>query len=59
MPIYDTVCDNCGHQYDDWRGFDDPQPKCPKCGEPTRNVIHSPRVTFKGKGFYETDYRKK
>jgi len=59
MPIYDMKCEKCGHQFDDWRGANAPKPECPKCGGPTRNIIHAPRVTFKGSGFYETDYKGK
>ncbi len=30
--------------------------ECPDCGAPTRRVLHSPAIHFKGSGFHNTDY---
>ena len=35
---------------------EDPLEKCPECGAPTRRVLHSPAIHFKGSGFHNTDY---
>ncbi|MFA6600393.1 MAG: zinc ribbon domain-containing protein [Candidatus Omnitrophota bacterium] len=60
MPTYDYECDACGH------AFEKVQPmianaikKCPKCGKnKARRLIGTGGgILFKGKGFYQTDYR--
>ena len=32
MPLYDYVCDACGHEFERWHGMGDKLPRtCPKC----------------------------
>lgn len=58
MPIYDYRCEACGHEFDDLRGFNDPDPEaCPKCGEDAvRKLITGGNFQLKGSGWYVTDY---
>jgi predicted nucleic acid-binding Zn ribbon protein len=38
---------------------DDPLVDCPECGEPAlKRLISAPRFRLKGKGWYETDFKK-
>ncbi len=59
MPIYEFECKKCGL-------FDDliPHKKideevCPTCGAKVKRILSSTSLSFKGTGFYETDYKKK
>ncbi len=59
MPIYEYKCEN-GHVFDVMqRMSDDPLTECVKCGAPVRKVLHPVGISFKGSGFYSTDYSKK
>ena len=66
MPIYEYICPTCGHEEDVLQSIDAPGIKCRKeskghfCNTDMEKKISniSPPV-FKGKGFYETDYKKK
>lgn len=56
MPIYEYKCDN-GHFFDMMqRMSDDPLTTCIKCGASVRKVMHPVGISFKGSGFYSTDY---
>lgn len=56
MPIYEYRCDE-GHEVEVMQSIsEDPLEKCPECGAPTRRVLHSPAIHFKGSGFHNTDY---
>lgn len=56
MPIYEYRCDK-GHEVDVIQSMsEDPLSECPECGAPTRRVLHSPAIHFKGSGFHNTDY---
>src|SRR5574341_1019794 len=58
MPIYDHLCDHCGHAFSVVRSFDDPPVEhCPACGERPRRLIALPAIVFKGSGWYKTDSR--
>jgi putative FmdB family regulatory protein len=60
MPLYEYLCQKCGHRFEEIRKFSDKQPtKCPKCGGVLEQVISAPAVQFKGSGWYVTDYPKK
>jgi predicted nucleic acid-binding Zn ribbon protein len=38
---------------------DDPLLECPECGEPAlKRLLSAPRFRLKGKGWYETDFKK-
>ena len=59
MPIYEYKCEN-GHVFDVMqRMSDDPLTECPECGAFVRKVLHPVGISFKGSGFYSTDYSKK
>jgi predicted nucleic acid-binding Zn ribbon protein len=36
---------------------DDPLVSCVECGAPVRKVMQPVNISFKGSGFYSTDYR--
>jgi putative FmdB family regulatory protein len=60
MPLYEYVCEQCGHQFEQIRKFSDPPlEECPKCGGKLRKLMSSPAIQFKGTGWYITDYAKK
>ena len=60
MPIYGYNCDNCEHSLDALQKMsDDPLVDCPACGEPRlKRQLSAPRFRLKGKGWYETDFKK-
>jgi putative FmdB family regulatory protein len=59
MPLYEYLCDECGHRFEVIQKFSDPLiEKCPKCGGPVHKVMSPPAIQFKGSGFYITDYPK-
>jgi putative FmdB family regulatory protein len=56
MPIYEYRCDE-GHEVEVMQAMsEDALTECPECGAPTRRVLHSPAIHFKGTGFHNTDY---
>ncbi len=56
MPIYEYKCEN-GHVFDVMqRMSDDPLTACVDCGATVRKVLHPVGISFKGSGFYSTDY---
>jgi putative FmdB family regulatory protein len=61
MPLYEYVCDACGHRFEIIQKFSDPAPAaCPVCGKgPVVRQMSSPAIQFKGSGFYITDYVQK
>jgi putative FmdB family regulatory protein len=59
MPIYEYKCEN-GHVFDVMQKLsEDPLSSCIECGAPVRKVLHPVGISFKGSGFYSTDYSKK
>ena len=59
MPIYEYKCEN-DHLFDVMqRMSDDPLSECVECGASVRKVLHPVNISFKGSGFYSTDYSKK
>ena len=57
MPIYEYKCEN-GHVFDVMQKLsEDPLSSCVECGAPVRKVLHPVNISFKGSGFYSTDYR--
>lgn len=59
MPIYEYKCEN-GHVFDVMQKLsEDPLESCVQCGAPVRKVLHPVGISFKGSGFYSTDYTKK
>ena len=60
MPLYEYLCDACGHLFEIIQKFSDPPvEKCPKCGGAVTKQISSPAIQFKGTGWYVTDYAKR
>jgi|LKGT01.1.fsa_nt_gi putative FmdB family regulatory protein len=60
MPIYEYACKNCEHTLDALQKMnEDPLVYCPSCGEPRlKRLISAPSFRLKGKGWYETDFKK-
>ena len=59
MPIYEYKCEN-GHVFDVMqRMSDDPLTECVECGAPVKKVLQPVGISFKGSGFYSTDYDNK
>ena len=57
MPIYEYKCEN-GHIFDVMQKLsEDPLTSCIDCGAPVRKVLHPVGISFKGSGFYSTDYK--
>ena len=57
MPIYKYKCEN-GHVSDVMQKlFDAPLASCIECSAPVRKVMQPVNISFKGSGFYSTDYR--
>jgi len=60
VPIYEYACKKCDHKLDALQKMsDDPLLECPQCGEPAlKRLLSAPRFRLKGKGWYETDFKK-
>ena len=60
MSTYEYKCPKCGHEFEKIQKIsDDTRAKCPKCGTKAVRVISGGiGVSFKGSGFYETDYKR-
>jgi len=60
MPIYEFVCQECGHEFELIQSFsDNTVPGCPVCQE--THVIRQvgrPAIHFKGSGWYINDSKK-
>ena len=61
MPLYEYLCNSCGHRFEKIVKFsDEPLRVCPKCGKETvEQLLSAPAVQFKGEGWYVTDYARK
>ena len=58
MPTYGYRCTDCGHQFEiHQRISDEPLKTCPKCQGQLRKVLYPVGISFKGSGFYSTDYK--
>ncbi len=56
MPIYEYKCEN-GHVFDIMQKMsEDPLKTCVECGAPVKKLMHPVSISFKGSGFYSTDY---
>ena len=59
MPIYEYVCDPCGHHLEALQKISEaPLIYCPECGEATlRKKVSAAAFRLKGTGWYETDFK--
>ena len=59
MPIYEYKCEN-DHVFDVMQKMsEDSLTACIECGAPVRKVLQPVGISFKGSGFYSTDYNNK
>ena len=57
MPIYGYRCSHCGHEFEiQQRMSDQPLKACPKCQGKLNKILYPVGISFKGSGFYTTDY---
>ena len=58
MPTYGYRCGNCGHQFEIvQRISEEPLTTCPKCQGKLSKMLYPVGISFKGSGFYSTDYK--
>ena len=58
MPTYGYRCGNCGHQFEIFqRMADEPLTTCPNCQGKLAKILYPVGISFKGSGFYTTDYK--
>jgi putative FmdB family regulatory protein len=59
MPIYEYVCNECGHQLEALQKMSDtPLLECPACEkEALKKKISAPGFRLSGSGWYETDFK--
>jgi putative FmdB family regulatory protein len=58
MPTYGYRCGSCGHQFEIvQRISEEPLTACPKCQGKLSKVLYPVGISFKGSGFYTTDYK--
>lgn len=60
MPLYEYLCDACGHRFEVIQKFSDVRrDTCPECGGAVHKMQSAPAFKLKGTGWYLTDYAKK
>jgi putative FmdB family regulatory protein len=61
MPIYEYVCDDCGHALEALQKISDtPLLACPACEKDSlKKKISAPGFRLSGSGWYETDFKSK
>ena len=59
MPIYEYVCNDCGHEIEKLQKMSDaPLRDCPDCDNPSlKKIISAPGFRLSGSGWYETDFK--
>jgi len=58
MPIYGYRCTQCGHELEAFQNMSDPPLRvCPECMGPLQKMLYPVGISFKGSGFYTTDYK--
>ena len=59
MPIYEYLCDSCGHQLEALRKMSDGTlTDCPSCNAPSlKKQVSAAAFRLKGGGWYETDFK--
>ena len=59
MPIYEYGCE-AGHRFEVTQKLSDPPlTTCQVCDRPVSRLISAPAISFKGSGWYVTDYSNK
>lgn len=60
MPIYEFVCEECGHEFERIMSFSATEmPACANCGaQQVSRRVGRPAIHFKGSGWYITDSKK-
>lgn len=59
MPIYEYVCQKCGHHLEIIQKMSDkPLTRCPECRGRLEKVISQTSFQLKGSGWYVSDYGK-
>jgi len=57
MPIYEYVCERCGHHLEVMQKMSDkPLSKCPECRGKLEKIFSQTSFQLKGGGWYLTDY---
>jgi len=60
MPIYEYECESCKTRHEILQRFSDPPMTfCPACSGHLRKCISASGLSFKGSGWYITDYARK
>lgn len=58
MPIYDYVCESCGHVVEVMHSIAAPGPTtCERCGGAMKRALSVPAIVFKGSGWAKKDAR--
>src|ERR1700704_864197 len=58
MPTYGYRCGSCGHEFEIRQKMaDEPLTTCPKCKGKLAKMLYPVGISFKGSGFYTTDYK--
>ncbi len=58
MPTYGYRCSQCGHELEVFQSMSaEPLRVCPECSGALRKQIYPVGISFKGSGFYSTDYK--
>lgn len=59
MPIYEYVCNDCGHTFETLQKMSDaPLSFCPVCENSSlKKMISAPGFRLSGSGWYETDFK--
>lgn len=59
MPIYEYVCNDCGHEFETLQKMSDaPLSDCPSCSKDAlKKKISAPGFRLSGSGWYETDFK--
>ena len=59
MPIYEYVCNQCGHQLEALQKMSDaPLLECPACKQDAlKKKVSAPGFRLSGSGWYETDFK--
>jgi len=59
MPTYEYECLKCKYKFEKFQNMtEEPLKVCPRCGGNLRRLIGAGAgIIFKGKGFYQTDYK--